>query len=169
METSNTTPSRPSGSRRALALAAAFALAFIIIGSLIGAATGPASDGWYAGLVKSTLNPPGWIFGVVWPILYALIGISTALIWLARDKPAARAALVLMGVQMLLNYAWSFIFFRLHLIDLAFWWILLVAAMVALLIALAWRIRPIAAVLLLPYVAWLGFAAYLAGTIRALN
>lgn len=159
----------PRDGRKTTYVAIALAVLFVAVGSIIGFLTGPAADGWYAGLTKSELTPPGWVFGVVWPILYVLIGVATALIWVERARPVARAALGIMALQLLLNYAWSYIFFTLHRIVLGFWWIVLIDFWVVILIALAWRVRRAAGILLLPYLAWLAFATYLAGTIASAN
>ena len=169
MSNTSATSAISSDRRNVAYIAIALAVLFVAIGSVVGFLTGPGSDGWYAGLRKSELTPPGWLFGVVWPILYALIGVSTALIWVERARPVARAALGIMVLQLLLNYCWSFIFFALHRIVLGFWWIVLLDLWVVVLIMLAWRVRRTAAVLILPYAAWLAFATYLAGTIAANN
>jgi benzodiazapine receptor len=143
-----------------------------IIGSVF---TTPSIDGWYAGLVKPTLNPPAWVFGPVWTTLYALMGIAAFLIWSSYAKATAdkkkgiKIALTLFGTQLVLNTLWSIIFFGLHspggaLIEIMFLWL----AILATIIAFAKISKP-AAWLLVPYIAWVSFASYLNFMIWMLN
>lgn len=133
------------------------------IGSLVGFATRPGD--WYAGLEKSSLNPPGWVFGTVWPCLYVLMGLAAARIVLMPPSPQRRRALRLFWLQLAVNYPWNFVFFWGHAIGLATLWI---AGLTALVAATALAFRPLsraAAAALLPYLAWLAFAFYLSATI----
>jgi translocator protein len=124
-------------------------------------------DAWYLHLSKPEWNPPDWVFGPVWTVLNVMMAISGWLVW--RVGTGATGALVLFAVQLLLNTAWSLIFFRLHAIGLAFGEILLLWMMV---VATAVAFLPIsflAAWLLLPYIAWVGFASYLNFRIWQMN
>lgn len=133
-------------------------------GSLIGFFSIPGP--WYQGLEKPAFNPPNWIFGPVWTTLYVLVGIAGARAFL---KERGNWLPKIWFVQMALNFAWSPVFFVLHRADLAL--AVLIAMLIAILafIATAWnRDRP-AALLFLPYAAWVGFAGYLNGAIWWLN
>lgn len=117
---------------------------------------------WYASIDKASLTPPGWIFPVVWPVLYLMMGIA---LWrfLERTAPgqARTAGVALFGVQLVLNGLWSYFFFGLHrpglaLIDIALLWL-----MIASVIFVFSRHSRAAAWLLVPYLAWVSFATYL--------
>ncbi len=120
------------------------------------------SDPWYVALDKAPGNPPGFVFGVVWPALYTLMAIGACLVWQAAGSwKRSDGALGLFFAQLVPNLAWSLLFFRLHqpllaLIDMAILWIL-----VALMIREFHRHSTVAAMLQYPYIAWLTFAIYL--------
>jgi len=126
-------------------------------------------NGWFDGLVKPTFMPPGWAFGVVWPILYALMGISLAIIIAEPPSPRRQAALTLFFVQLVLNFAWSPIFFAAHDIRLAKVIIFVMTAVAAAAAGQFLRLRKPAGLLLIPYLAWLIFATMLNVTIEQLN
>lgn len=121
---------------------------------------------WYADLSKPPFNPPNWLFAPAWTILYVLIGIAGARTWSRAPKSAAMAA---WWVQLGLNFLWSPVFFTLHVIGAAFLVILALLAAIILFIVLAWRIDRVAAMLFLPYLAWVAFASLLNGAILWLN
>lgn len=124
---------------------------------------------WFDALAKPSIMPPGWVFGVVWTLLYTLLGCVAALILQSREAPGNGRLIGLFVVQLLLNYAWSPVFFALHKVEFA---LAMIAGMIALtvaLILLLLRIRRLAALLLLPYLAWLGFATALNFEIVLLN
>jgi translocator protein len=135
-------------------------------GALGAAVTAPAIPTWYAGLAKPSFNPPNWIFAPVWTALYVLMAIAAWLVW---RRGNARPPLTLFGVQLALNSAWSLLFFGLHRVDLALVDIvLLLAAIVA--TARAFHPRSaVAALLLVPYLAWVSFATVLNFAIWRLN
>jgi len=124
---------------------------------------------WFDALQKPSFMPPGWAFGVVWPILYALLGIALAMILAAPPSDRRRIALTLFFVQLALNFAWSPIFFAGHDIFLAKWVIFVMAAVAAPAARQFFVLRKTAGLLLIPYLAWLVFAATLNATIEALN
>ncbi len=126
-------------------------------------------NGWFDGLDKPGFMPPGWAFGVVWPILYALLGIAVAMILAEPPSPRRKTALTLFFIQLALNFAWSPIFFAGHDIRLANVVIFAMAALAAAAAGQFVRIRTIAGVLMVPYLAWLIFAATLNATIGNLN
>ena len=123
----------------------------LIVGSL--ASTNTGTDTWYLGLVKSNLNPPGYVFGIVWPILYLLMGIT---IW--RTYSIIKN---LFYVQLFLNAIWSWLFFSFHLplIALLDIWLLIFINLKILLLIL--KEDKLAAFLFAPYIMWLFFASYL--------
>jgi translocator protein len=124
---------------------------------------------WYAALRKPAWNPPGWVFGPVWSALYAMMAVAAWLVWKRGGFVAQRRPLALFLAQLVLNAAWTPLFFGLHRPGLAFAEILLLwLAIVATLAAF----RPVsrtAAWLLAPYLAWVSFAAVLNGTLWRLN
>ena len=142
----------------------------VLLGTVAGAVAG-ADDGnrWFRALAKPDFMPPGWVFGLVWIILYALLGLALAMLLHARGARRRGQALGLFGVQLAANYAWPIVFFAFHKVDLA---LMLIGGMIALTAALSvvlWSIRRVAALLLIPYLAWLCFAAMLTMSIGALN
>ena len=134
----------------------------LLAGWVSGYVSGSGSDGWYGSLDKPWFTPPGWVFGVVWPILYAMMGIAAAMVWERGFRlPTVRLALAAFGVQLLLNLIWSPIFFGMHRIGLALVDIFLLWIAIAVCAAMFWKVRPVAAVLMLPYLAWVSFAVVL--------
>jgi tryptophan-rich sensory protein len=140
---------------------------------LLGMASGWLSNSgygnpWFDRLAKPSFMPPGWAFPVAWTTLYILMGVALGLV-LETQHPLRNVAIALFAVQLLLNLAWSPVFFGLHQAraGLAIIVILFVAA-AATTIAF-WRIQPVAGVLLLPYLGWLLFASLLNGAIVRLN
>jgi benzodiazapine receptor len=116
---------------------------------------------WYAGLVKPALTPPAWVFGPVWTLLYAMMGIAAWLVWRNFRVAAALGPLGLFLVQLALNALWSYLFFGLQRPGLAF--LDIVALWLAILATLCafWRAYPLAGLLLFPYLLWVSFATYL--------
>jgi tryptophan-rich sensory protein len=144
--------------------------AILLLGTLSGALSGSGSGNpWFEALEKPPLMPPGWVFGVVWPILYILLGLSLAMVLHARGAERRQRALLLFAFQLLLNFAWSPVFFALHKLGPA---LSIIAAMIGgtlALIVVVWRVRIVAGLLLYPYLAWLMFAAMLNYQILQLN
>jgi tryptophan-rich sensory protein len=124
---------------------------------------------WYEGLNKPSFNPPSAVFGPVWTALYLLMAIAAWLVWRRRKAANVAPALAAYSVQLILNAAWSWLFFGRHQIGLALADIgLLWAAIVATTI-LYWRLNWKAGALLLPYLAWVSFAAVLNASFWRLN
>lgn len=144
-----------------------------LIGSFITAAIGGAAsieaDPFYTQLVRPAWAPPPAIFGPVWTCLYALMGIAAWLVWRVGGFRAAKSALTLFLVQLVLNALWSWLFFGWHLGALAFADILLLWALIVATLVAFWRIRPLAGALLVPYLLWVSFAAALNYSLWQLN
>jgi len=144
--------------------------AIIVLGSASGwLANSGYGNAWFDGLDKPFFMPPGWVFGIVWPILYAMLGVAVAIILAEPASPARSKALVLFVAQLALNYAWSPLFFAAHAVKLALMTIFVMAALAAMTAGQFWRIRRVAGALMLPYLAWLCFAAALNAAIETLN
>ena len=127
------------------------------------------SNGWFVALRKPSFMPPGWVFGAVWTTLYIMMGLALALVLAAPASSIRRTALVLSAVQLLLNFAWSPIFFGAGMIA---WGMVVIIALIVLVFATVmtfWRLRPLAGALLLPYLAWLCLASALNWEIGRLN
>ena len=138
-----------------------------IIGSVF---TTPSIAGWYATLTRPALNPPAWVFGPVWTTLFALMGIAAFLVWKkGLERRDVKIALGIFIGQLVLNTLWSIIFFGLHnpgaaFVEIIFLWL----AILATIIAFA-KISKLATWLLIPYILWVSFAAYLNFMIWMLN
>lgn len=124
---------------------------------------------WYAALQKPSWNPPGWIFGPVWSALYTLMAVAAWLVWRRGGFAAQGRPLGAFLAQLALNALWTPLFFGLHQPGVAFAEILLLGLAIAWTIGLFWRVQRAAAWLLAPYLAWVGFAAVLNGTLWRLN
>jgi len=136
--------------------------AIVIVGTLMGYLSNSGfENGWYAELRKPSFQPPSWMFGVVWTILYSLLGLAMAIVLQEPPSKDRRDALWLFGGQLLLNFSWSPVFFGLQMIDMA-----LVVLLVMLVMALATaryfrKLNPLAGWLMLPYLLWLCLAVTL--------
>ena len=115
-------------------------------------------DGWFAGLNRPVWNPPSWLFGPVWTVLYAMMAVAAWLVWREGEWNKRRWALGMFFVQWLFNALWTPVFFGAHCIGLAFLNIALLWCALAATIMLFWRMNAKAGMLLLPYLAWVSFA-----------
>ena len=139
------------------------------LGAIAGMFTAQAVPEWYASLDRPSFAPPNWIFGPAWTLLYILMGISFFLVWKqAADKARNRALLVFL-LQLLLNFAWSFIFFYFQQIGLALAEIIVLWICIAWMMALFHKIRPAAAWINIPYLLWVTFATALNAGFYVLN
>jgi len=156
---------RPDLSRLAVCVGA------VLLASSIGSfATVRALPVWYTGLAKPSFNPPGWLFGPAWTVLYLMMAIAAWLLWKQGIGAAGvKLALVVFLVQLVLNTLWSILFFGLRsplagFVDIVVFWLAILATIV-----LFFRVSAPAGVLLLPYIAWVTFAAALNAAILRLN
>ncbi|MCI8332422.1 MAG: tryptophan-rich sensory protein [Clostridiales bacterium] len=122
----------------------------------------------YQDLQKPPLAPPSRLFGVVWPILYILMGISAAMIYTA-DKNKGENALTVYGTQLFFNFFWGILFFNLNAYLFSFIWLVLLIWLVAYMLTEFYKIKPLAAYLQIPYFLWLLFAGYLNLSVYLLN
>jgi tryptophan-rich sensory protein len=149
-----------------LVAALVFTLGF---GSLGAVFTAPEINSWYVTLIKPSFNPPNWIFGPVWTTLYLLMGISFYLVWKQPTSPARTAGVLFFLIQFVLNFFWSFIFFRQHAIGIAFIEIVFMWLFIVFTINEFRKLHQWAAWLLLPYLLWVSFASVLNYSIWKLN
>jgi tryptophan-rich sensory protein len=163
--TTNAPEDRLSAKRAWLALAV-FVVLCLTVAGIGGLTTTPNIAHWYAGLVKPSWTPPDWVFGPVWSVLYLSMAAAAWLLW---RKGHAAVPLILFAVQLAFNAAWPWLFFGLHspgaaLIDIVLLWAAIAVTMIAF-----WRRSVAAGLLLVPYLAWVSFAAVLNFAIWRLN
>lgn len=142
----------------------------VVLGNLAGYLSNSGfSNPWFDAVEKPGFMPPGWVFGVAWTTLYTLMGIAVALVLTAPDSAWRRRGLTFFFFQLALNYLWTPVFFGAGAIDWGFILIIAMAAALCLTISLFWRVNRVAAMLLLPYLAWLCLATALNFEIGRLN
>lgn len=122
----------------------------------------------FEAVTKPPLSPPGWLFPVVWTVLYILMGIASYLIYTSNSFDRKRA-LLFYGAQLAVNFFWSIIFFNLNAYLFAFIWLLLLWALILITLVKFYRINENAGLLLIPYIVWVSFAGYLNFGIFLLN
>ena len=144
-------------------------LPFLLAVVLVAAFGGLFAPGdWYASLDKPPWNPPSWVFAPVWSLLYLMMAVAAWMVWESSHEKRLRA-LTWWGIQLLLNGAWSWLFFGLHRPGWAFAEMLVLFAAIAITFDRFRRVRPAAAYLLIPYLAWVAFALLLNLTLWQLN
>lgn len=136
-------------------------LVVTFVAAFIGARASVEARFFYDQLVQPAWAPPPWVFGPVWTTLYALMAVAAWLVWRSGESRGVRSALALFVVQLVLNALWSWLFFAWNLgawafADVVLLWMTILATAVAF-----WRLRPLAGLLLAPYLLWVGFAAAL--------
>jgi benzodiazapine receptor len=154
-------------SKQGIGLIGWLLVTFIAAG--IGSIASSKAGTFYQQLVRPEWAPPAWVFGPVWTTLYLLMGIAVWLVWRVQGFRAARIALSLYIIQLAINALWTWLFFvwrlgKMALIEIIILWILILCTLIAF-----WRARIIAGVLLMPYLAWVGFASALTYAIWKLN
>ncbi len=147
-------------------------LKIILVTELIGILSGLFAGNtghFYASFIKPPLSPPGWLFGVVWPVLYLLMGIAAYLIYQVPLSQERRQAITLYWVQMFVNFLWPIAFFRFERYGLSVAVILILVVLVAMTTLRFWKLNKTAGYLMLPYLFWLLFATYLNIGVAVLN
>ncbi len=141
----------------------------LMVGFISSTFTTPNIPTWYAGLNKPSLNPPNWLFGPVWTLLYILMGIASYLIFISTNSLNRYRSLIIYGIQLVLNFFWSFIFFSMQNTGLALAEIIAMWITILITIFNFNKINKTAAYLLIPYILWVSFATYLNASIHFLN
>ena len=131
----------------------------MFVAAAVGAVASVDAPSFYAQLNKPSWAPPAGVFGPVWTVLYALMGVAAWLVW--RSPGPKRAALTLFGAQLAANALWSWLFFAWHRGALAAVEILVLLALIVAMIVAFWRISRLAALLMVPYLLWVSFASVL--------
>jgi translocator protein len=139
------------------------------IGAVAGIFTSEAVSEWFATLNRPSFSPPNWVFGPVWTTLYILIGISFFLIWKQEASSQRKQAIIVFLAQLVLNFAWSFIFFYFNKIGLALIEIVLLWISIIFMLVLFYKLKPLAAYLNIPYLLWVTFATILNSGYYLLN
>lgn len=149
-----------------LIVSLALPLSLGVIASLY---TAEAVPEWYTSLNKPSFNPPSFVFGPVWTILYLLLGFSFYLIWSKPKSKIRTVSMEIYFVQLLLNFAWSFLFFYFHTIGLALVDIIFLMVSIVIMLILFFKINPLASYLNIPYLLWVIFATALNAAYLNLN
>lgn len=124
-------------------------------------ATASSINSWYLTPEKPVFNHPNWIFGPVWTALYILMGTSFGMIWTMNPSPLRNLAMIVFAIQLVLNFAWSFLFFYFKDLLEALIEIVLLWLGIAICISLFYKLKPVTAYLLIPYILWVSFASVL--------
>lgn len=141
----------------------------LLIGAIAGIFTAQAIPEWYATLNQPSFNPPGWIFGPVWTILYIVMGFSLFLIWKLEPGKERNQAMLIYFVQLLFNFGWSFFFFYFQMIGVALVEIIVLWLTIVLMLTRFYKLKPLAAYLNIPYLLWVTFATVLNAAYFFLN
>lgn len=147
----------------------AFLLLPLLVGGISGFFTAEGVNTWYNTLVRPSFNPPGWVFGPVWTTLYILMGISSWRIFRLEPSQERTAALGIYFLQLVLNFCWSFIFFRYHFLSAALVEIVLLWCCILWMISRFYRLDRSAAIMNIPYLTWVSFATALNAAYALLN
>jgi translocator protein len=139
------------------------------IGLIGGIATASSVKTWYVTINKPFFNPPNFLFGPVWTVLYILMGISLYLILQKANNEARKKATVVFVIQLLLNLCWSFLFFKFHLLGVSFIEIIIMWLSILFMIFTFYKLDKKASLLQIPYLLWVSFASVLNGAIWFLN
>ena len=141
----------------------------MVVGGLSGFLTANSINDWYVTLNQPSFNPPNWVFGPVWTTLYLIMGISLSRIWRLPATEERNKAIKIFALQMTLNFFWSLIFFKWHLIGLALVEIILMWLMIAAMIHHFRKLDIAAGYMNIPYLLWVSFASVLNGAYYFLN
>ena len=142
----------------------------LAVGGLSGFATARGVANWYSTLTKPSFNPPAWVFGPAWTVLYILMGVAAFLVWRqGLEVGGVKIALTVFVVQLALNGLWSILFFGMQAPGWALLEVLLLWIAIGVTTVLFWRVAPTAGALLLPYWGWVSFATVLNASLWWLN
>ncbi len=141
----------------------------LIIGGVSGYITSSEITDWFSTLRKPSFNPPNYVFGPVWTILYILMGISSFMIWKSPHTELRKKAILIYGIQLFLNFWWSIIFFSFHLLFFSIIEIVMMWSMIIYMIIVFRKINKSAAYINIPYILWVSFATALTISIWILN
>ena len=144
-------------------------LAVTFVAAAVGTAASINAQSFYTQLVQPGWAPPGFVFGPVWTVLYTLMGLAAWLVWREGGLKTTRVALGLYLIQLVCNALWSWLFFVWNLGLLSFLEILLLLALILATTMSFWRIKPLAGALLMPYLLWVIFAAFLNYSLWRMN
>jgi tryptophan-rich sensory protein len=166
-------PAQDEGNRSAAAKQwwglAAWVFLCLLVSALGGLVTASSVNDWYTTLHKPPFNPPDWVFAPVWTALYLMMAVAAWRVWRLPGSDLRSRGLWIFGAQLAVNLAWSFLFFGAQRIDLALLDIVLLLALIALNLRLFLQLDRPAGWLLLPYLAWVAFAALLNASLWRLN
>ena len=154
---------------RRWATLAGFMLLCVAVEIAAGLLTSLSVKDWYLTVQKPAWTPPSWVFSPVWTYLYLSMGFAAWLVWEQRRHRSVRIAMLLFAVQLTLNLIWSGLFFGLQMPMLAFWEIVLLWFAILATLSAFWRVRTLAGVLFVPYLAWVTYASALNLAIWQLN
>ena len=163
-----TTAPEPVTSKRSL-IGLGIALIASFVASLIGSVLTQPNLDWYATLVKPSFTPPNGAFPVVWTILFVMMAVAAWLVWRVEGFRSAQGGLSLFIVQLTVNALWTWIFFVWRLGATAFVEILLLWTLILIMTVIFWRKRPLAGILMIPYLSWVTYASALTYMIWRLN
>jgi benzodiazapine receptor len=155
--------------RRGLRSISGLVVSLLLVAAFAAIGSRFAPGAWYQQIAKPLWTPPNWLFGPVWTALYILMGVAAWLVWRQREARRVHFALAVYVLQLVLNSLWSWIFFGQQRIGLALADLIVLWILIVLNVFLFWRVRRLAGILLLPYIAWVGFAGMLNRTIWDLN
>lgn len=141
----------------------------LLAGFLGSVFTTPAVKDWYPVINKPTWNPPSWLFGPVWTVLFIMMGVALYLVWSKKMDSKIRVALKIFSAQLILNVLWSVFFFGMGNFWLAFGEILILWGLILVTMIIFLKVSKTSGFLLVPYLLWVTFAAYLNFTIAGLN
>jgi benzodiazapine receptor len=139
------------------------------IGAISGIATASGINNWYVTLNKPLFNPPNYLFGPVWALLYVLMGISFYLILQSKNPILKKRAIIIFFIQLFLNFCWSFLFFKFQLVGVALFEIISIWVSIIIMIVVFYKISRVASYLQIPYLLWVSFASVLNASIWMLN
>ncbi|MDZ7753358.1 MAG: TspO/MBR family protein [Gammaproteobacteria bacterium] len=141
----------------------------LVVYAANGLVTAASVGGWYQALEKPPFNPPDWLFGPIWTLLFVFMAVAGWRVWRSAPWPTTRPALVAWALQLGLNFTWSCLFFGLQAIAAALVEIIILLVAIITTMGLLWRHDRVAGLLFLPYIAWVGFATVLNAALYTLN